>query len=277
MTHKSFVAHSFDGIASLPFSAKEYSQLKFGSDRIARKFGYELADAFFKAHADVLLVNNCVVIPSPYNHVKNAASIMTEHFVDRLNHLLVNANGNHVETSIIHRKVSYTNDYGFLSKEKRRSLIDNDNFYLNRQFIKGKVLIFVDDVRITGTHEDKLVDILTRERLKNDAFFLYYGDYIKREVGCDIEAEINFAGITDVASYVELAKEPHHHIIVRPIKFLLKQPEVTFNHVLREMSDAALLQIYNGCLGEGYYRIPEYQANFGLLSNYLSPAIQNGK
>lgn len=266
MSHKSFAAHTFSGLDTLPFKAEDYSRLKFGCDDVARKFGHELAEKFFAAHTAELLANRCVVIPSPYNHVKNAASVMTEHFVNRINHLLVRASGEHVETSIIHRKVSYTNDYGFLGKEQRRSLIDNDHFFMNRDFLKGKTLIFIDDVRITGTHEEKLVEILNREKLENDSFFLYYGDYAHRGVGCDIEGAINFAAVATIDDYVEMAKNPRHHLIVRPIKFLLKQDEKDFRRALAQMPIEFMIKVYEGCLGEGYYRIPEYQSNFGRIA-----------
>lgn len=263
----SLAVHTFDNINSIPFQPEEYSRMKFGSNIIAKKYGHELADKFFATHTETLLTNRCVVIPSPYNHVRNAASMMTDHFVDRLNALLVNANGEHVETSLIHRKVSYTNDYGFLSKEKRKSLIDNDQFYLNRKFLKGKVLIFVDDVRITGTHEEKLVEVLGNERLFNDAFFLYYGDYINREVGCDIEGAINFAGMTSLADYLELSKEPGHQLIVRPIKFLLSQDEAVLTKLIDVLPNTFVQEMYHACLGEGYYRIPQYQNSFQLFAD----------
>lgn len=267
-THTRFYVNGFTDLETSPFCAKEYSALKFGSDVVARKFGYQLAEAFFAAHADVLLANPCVVIPSPYNHVENAATIMTHHFLDRLNELLVDSNGNHAEYDIIHRKVSYTNDYGFLSKEKRKGLIANDSFYLNKKFLKGKVLIFVDDVRITGTHEEKLVEILESEKMKNDVFFLYFANYYGNSP--DIEAKINFAAIQSPQDYVALTHEPGHHVIVRPIKYLLGLPEDTLRGVLAGVTKDFINRVYRGCLGEGYYRIPGYQKNFELIRSLVA-------
>lgn len=267
-TNTRFYVNGFTDLETAPFDAHDYSKLKFGSDAVAKSFGYQLADAFFEAHADVLLANNCVVIPSPYNHVKNAATIMTEHFVDRLNALLVHANGNHVETTIIHRKVSYTNDYGFLSKEKRKGLLSNDKFFLNKQFIKGKTLIFVDDVRITGTHEDKLIEIMEAEKLKNDAFFLYFANYYGNSP--DIEAKINFASIKSPNDYAELSQEENHHIIVRPIKYLLSLTESQLRDMISKMPPSSVKKVYHGCLGEGYYRIPNYMKNFEIIKAVAS-------
>lgn len=263
MKSTQFAAHQFHNLEDAPFDPVEYSKLKFGSVKVARLFGRELADAFFAKHSDAIIANPCVVIPSPYNHVKNAATLLTEAFIDRLNDLSVNASGRHVETSIIHRKVSYIQDYGFLSKAKRKGLIDNDSFYLNTDFYKDKILIFIDDVIITGTHEDKLKEILADNDIQNETFFLYYGHYIGNDPAD--ESRINFAAIKSIEDYLELSDEEGHQIIVRPLKYLLGQNYGDLYRLLNGISLNKLYNIYHGCIGEGYYKLPDYQTNFGLI------------
>lgn len=266
MKYQSFAAHNFHNLEDAPFCAKQYSRLKFGSDAAAKKLGYELAAAYFYQHASVLIANRTVVIPSPYNHVPNAATVMTTHFVDRLNELLVDVCGRHIETSIIHRKVSYTNDYGFLSQEKRKELIDNDQFHLNRAFLEGKMLVFVDDVRITGTHEVKLKEILERDGVPNQAMFLYYANYSGLQA--DIEGQLNFADMKSLEDYIALANEANHHVIIRPIKWLLSQCPEALAAALNQLSPEFIRKVFYGCLAEGYYKIPAYQHNFGVISKH---------
>lgn len=263
-----FFVHGFTDLDTAPFSAYDYSRLKFGCDNSAKKFGHELAVNFFNAHAPTLIANKCVVIPSPYNYVKNAATVLTHHFCNKLNELLVSSNGEHLDYSTIHRKVSYTNDYGFLSKEKRKSLIDNDSFFFNREFTEGKVLIFIDDIRITGTHEDKLIEILDRDNLDNDCFFLYIANYYGNSP--DVEAQLNFAGMTCMADYVTMLNEPKHHVIVRPLKYVLSQSSSVLRYALSDIPPPVLEEIYHGCLGEGYFKIPHYQANFQLIATAVN-------
>lgn len=269
--HISTFLHGFSSLENIPFPPEEYSFLKFGSDRIAKKFGCELAQDVFAKHSDLLLAERAVVIPSPYNVVPNAATVMAEHFMNHLNQLLVEANGEHLDWSIIHRKISYTSDYGFLTKEKRRGLIDNDSFYLNRGFLDGKILIFVDDVRITGTHEEKLVEILEREKVDNDVLFVYYGSYDGSQP--NIEAQINGAGIHTMSDYLTLCEEPGHRIIVRPIKFLLSRPAKEFAEAAKSFPRHVLEKLYAGCLSEGYYRIPHYQQNFQTIARLVKEPV----
>lgn len=267
-THTRFAAHSFTNYEDTPFDVKDYSRLKFGCDATAKKFGYQLAESFFNAHADKLLANQCVVIPSPYNFVKNAATVMTLHFVDRINELCVEANGRHVEYCTIARKVSYTADYGFLSKEKRKGLINQDTFYINREQMRGKLLIFIDDVRITGAHEEKLVDVLQTRKLKNDAMFLYFAEYFGDQP--EIEAKLNFSAVQTPQDYIELTKTEDHHLIVRPIKYLLSQEVNNFVVLLGQLDLKFLKKLYSAALAEGYYKIPQYQGNMTALKRTVS-------
>lgn len=262
-THTRFSAHSFSTYEDAPFDVKDYSRLKFGCDATAKKFGYELAEKFFVMHSDKLLANHCVVIPSPYNFVKNAATVMTLHFVDRINELCVEANGRHVEYCTIARKVSYTADYGFLSKEKRKGLINQDTFYINREQMRGKLLIFIDDVRITGAHEEKLVDVLNTRKLKNDAMFLYFAEYFGDQP--EVEAKLNFSAVQSPLDYVELTKSEDHHLIVRPIKYLLGQEQSSFNMLLEKLAPKFLQKLYFAAVSEGYFAIPLYQNNLTSL------------
>lgn len=266
-----FAAHYFDSLEDMSFCPKDYSRLKFGSDAIAKKFGHELAEAFFAEHHERLSYEQFVVIPSPYNYVKNAATIMSEHFVDRLNHLVVSSGGHHVEWSTINRKVSYISDYGFLSAEERKKLIDGDTFHLNKGYLADKNLIFIDDVNITGTHERKLEEILDENHVENNRFFLYYAKFVDNgKAGADIESKINFAGIQTISDFAELTREPNHHMIVRPIKFLLSRSPFEFERFIATVGEEYAQKLYYAAISEGYYNIPSY----GLNLNYLTWFVQ---
>lgn len=252
----------------MPFSPARYSLVKFGDDSAIREFGVDLADGFFQHHVDDLLSRSTVVIPSPYNYVENAATVMTRYFIQRLNHHLVNAKGDHVDYSIIHRKVSYTNDYGFMSADQRTNLLKNDEFYLNEKFYEGKNLIFVDDIRITGAHENRLRGIIDDIDIEAFPMYVYYAQLVG-ECRPEIEAGLNFSNIKSIDDYIEIASKPNHHTIVRPIKYLLNRSESEFSAFLAQFDHDVLLTIYYGCLGEGYYKIPDFQHNFYLLREHL--------
>ena len=191
---------------------------------------------------------------------------MARHFFNRLNHLMVNVNGKHAEWSIIHRKVSYISDYGFLTADKRKALIDGDTFHLNRGFIEGKLLICIDDVKITGTHEDKLKEVLKENNIMNDAAFIYFAQFKYDGTGADIESKLNLAGIKNVDDYIDLSYEENHHMIIRPMKFLLGLEKFAFENAIARIAPSKCVEMYNACIAEGFYTIPAYQSNFKILA-----------
>lgn len=260
-----FSVYNFDD-QNKPFCFSKYSKLKFGCDKSAQEFGTHLAQSFFKAHSDSILVDRAVVIPSPYNYVPNAATVLTRHFVRELNHLVVHRNGEPVEYSTINRKVSYVQDYGFLKAEQRKGLIDNDVFYLNPEFYQDKTLIFVDDVRITGTHENKLEELLDQRNIKNSVFYLYIGDYSGNRP--EIESELNFASVKNIHDYINIAKGGAH-MIVRPIKYILGASESDRAELLKSLHSQQLNALYYGILGDGLYKIPQYQKAFGQIKSFM--------
>lgn len=262
---KRFSVHNFSNFEEIKFNPEDYCRLKFGSGDVAKKFGFELADKFFKEYADILMTSRCVVIPSPYNYVSNAATLITLNFIKRINELLVNANGEHVDFSLIRRKITYTNDYGFLSKEKRKSLINNDSFYFNKDFLKDKVLIFIDDVCISGAHEEKIIEVLKEQNLQNKKFFLYYAKY--NGDSPEIEAKLNFSGLRNYEDYVNIVCSKDNNVIVRTIKYLLASKDC--ETILEYISKEKIEDIYYGCLAEGYYKIPDFQENFKLIKTKL--------
>lgn len=268
--HTQISVHTFNSPEDDHFDTREYSRLKFGSNNVAKKYGAAIAAKVFTHHTAELLAEECVVIPSPYNYVVNAATLVTKQFVNSLNALLVHHNGNHCEYSTIHRKISYIKDYGFLTAAERKTLIDQDDFFFNPEFYKNKILIFVDDVRITGTHEFKLVELLNRHNINNRCIFAYYATY----TGCqaDTEAKINFAAVHNHDDFVKIVTAPDHKMTVRPIKYILgKLSGAWCDRVLSEMQRHQIESLYYGCLGEGYYKIPEYQPNFHKIqSSFLA-------
>ncbi|MBP2236177.1 hypothetical protein J2Z31_002691 [Sinorhizobium kostiense] len=263
-----FALHEFQSIEDAPFRPEQYSRLKFGCDEAAREMGYEIADAFFQKSAPALLDSRCLMISSPYNFVPNAATIMTMHLLNRLNSHIVDAKGNHVEYATVPRKISYVNDYGLLSGEHRKSLIAGDRFYFNAQHFEGRCLLFVDDVKITGTHENRLVELMHEQHLKNKTFFLYFARYTGDRP--DIESEINFAAVKSISDLNQIVAEPSHHMTARQIKYILTaDPSELFHDFLRFRSARYLKSLYFNCLHEGYYKIREYEPNMSVIRDAI--------
>jgi hypothetical protein len=270
MSHTRYSHHKFDNIDGCTFSPIEYSKLKFGSLEVAKKFGYDLADGFFDKHGDIFVNEQCVVMCSAYNFIRNASSLLTDFFVERLNSILYLYGYNPVQTSRIHRNVTYTNDYGYLGKDRRKELLAGDEFFINVDYMVGKTLIFIDDVVITGTHEEKIIDMLESCGMMDaNQYHLYYAEYMGESP--DIEAKLNFANMSTDKTYKDVIKMIASHeneLIVRPIKYLLGLSKEEFQDALYDIAEKSLVKkILNASIGENYHKVDKYRDNISSLAS----------
>ncbi len=271
--NKQFAVHNFENLHSASLNIRNYSALKFGSDRVARLFGYEMADKFYEEHYHTLIHNKCVIVPSAFNVVKIASTILAHHFMNRLNDLLTRNGHDIVNWSTMHRSMSYVSDYCTMSKDRRQEMLKGDTLYINRDFIEDKVLLFVDDATISGAHEEKMEDFLRESEINNPHIFCYYVRYTGKNA--EIESRLNRSGIRTVDDYVNLVSEPNHHLVVRAIRFLLDLHPKSLKDALEKLDRKFIEKLYFACLAKNYHKTSEYHDNFELVKFYYDE-INNG-
>ena len=266
-----FSLHQFDNRENLGFSAIDYSKLKYGSGTIAKKFGEELAQKFFEEHYDIIVSKQLIVMESAYASIRNAASLITVHFVNKLNNLIAELNGNHVERMKINRLVPYITDYGKLSVKKRVNLLKKDTFTIDAAFVKNKFMIFLDDIFITGTHQLKIEEMLTNYELSmEDAMCVYYAELIDPMQDPSIESYLNNSYVSNIKFLGSLIMDETNYgeykVIVRTVKTVLQEQDTkVIKEFIKNMNTKLVAEIYYSCLGEGYYKNPAFSTNFAIL------------
>lgn len=258
-----FAAHAFADLESAPFDTAAYSRMKFGDDAVARRFGFEMAECFFEAHRDILAANRCVIIPAPSTTVPVAATLLSRHFMLRLNDLCSRAGLEAVEWTMVHRNMTYNNNYAHLPKEERKKLLAADSLYFNREFVRGKFLIFIDDVRITGTHEEKLHDFMRSEGMLNSYAFVCFASYTGEDAS--IEGRLNHVAIKDANDLVALGFARDHQMTTRAIRLFLEADAETFARLLTIATPSFLEATYHAAIVKGYSVYPAYVPNFAAL------------
>ncbi len=263
---KRFSLHKFKDRKSIKFNIQDYSKLKYGSKTVADKFGVELANGFFKKHKDILCTKQLAVSESAYNFARNAASLITDAFIDRLNTLMVEYNGNHIHRLKINRIVPYIQDYGKVSLTERINLLKQDTFTFDLDFAKDKFLIFLDDIFITGTHQNKIEEMVNNYGINtDDCMCVYYAELLNPYEDPAIESFLNEAYIKNLDDLIVLIQDDEYSVIVRTIKMLLSSNYDMSKSFIECLHPRWIKQIYHFSLGEGYYKNPAYSHNFSLL------------
>jgi hypothetical protein len=266
-----YALHKIDNGTSFGFNPDDYSRFKFGDDQVAKLFGKSLADGFIKDFLeDSAISDQIVVISSPYCFIPTATFAMKNYFVYQINHWLAERNKPVVQEAKIHRTITYKEDYGELNAEDRLKLIGNDSFHIDKDFLKDKVLFFLDDIKITGSHEKMILKMVKEYGLNNSIVMLYFAELVNGDIHPNIENYLNYHQIKKVSDLDEIIKSGNFCFNTRIVKYILNCDFNSFQSFLEQQSFDFMQHLYNLSLGNSYHLIESYSENFNYLKNYIT-------
>lgn len=266
---KSISVHQISDAQNIPFSRRKYSRLKCGAEYVAREYAKGIFEKFI---AEVRLDADApvIVFSSAYQHIPNAASIITKWFFYYLNNHLATEGLRPATLSKIIRNPTYFTDYGSLSKEERELKISKDRFYIDREFCAGKTLIFIDDIKVTGTHERKIQKALLDAQVEaRDVYYLYWAEVINEDIDAAIEAALNYAEISDLKGLLQLYENHQVEFIVRTIRYILQAPKEEFLEFINNRTRQDKEKIYFLGLSENYHNVPKFRRNLQRLKKII--------
>lgn len=262
--------HKISDVASIPFSEDEYSKFKFGDDVMAEKFGQQLAEGYIKNYLEKNEVkNDIIVFSSPYDFIPTASYYLKNYFIYYLNLWLIENNKNVVFESKIYRTTTYKEDYGALSASERLKLIGNDSFYIDKEFIKNKDLIFIDDIKITGSHEFMIKKMINEFNLENNYSIIYFSELINININPNIENFLNYHYVESLEEINDIIINSRFVFNTRVVKFILSSPIDHFNRFLSEKENHFKNQLLNFSIGNKYHLMDAYSTNLNELKNIL--------
>ena len=254
--------HKINQADRFGFSPLEYSRFKFGDEAIAKNYGIEMAEGFIREHLLFTPVKHqIVVISSPYSFIPTATFAMKNYFVFHLNRWLAENNFKVVEETKVHRTITYKEDYGELNEEQRINLISNDRFHIDKAFLENKMLVFLDDIKITGSHERMIRKMIDQYGLQNNTFLLYFAELINKSIHPNIENFLNYAYVKSIFELNDIIKTNKFFINTRIVKYMLNYEHSSFEIFLKAQTDDFAALVYDMAIGNGYHAIEAYAKN----------------
>lgn len=248
----------------------EYSKFKFGCKQMARHYGYDLAVAFIDMLERFPIDKQIVVCSSPYCFIPTATFAMKDYFIQRLNVFLVAQGLPVVQETKIHRTITYKEDYGGLTADERMKLIQNDDFHIDTEFIKDKHLLFLDDIRITGSHERVIERMYQNYGLTNSHHFLYYAVLANPDIHPNIENRLNYAFVKSLLDLDKIIKNEDFLLNTRTVKYMLNAPFEDFVPFINYQRHSLAQTVYHSAIGNSYHLIEDYATNFNYLKKLLN-------
>ncbi|MDB5128711.1 phosphoribosyltransferase family protein [Mucilaginibacter sp.] len=270
MISTTYSLHHIHHDTSFGFDADDYSRFKFGDGAVSKDFGTALADGFITEYlSDNRVTKQIVVISSPYSFIPTATFAMKDWFVYRLNHWLAEQGLPVVQETKVHRTITYKEDYGELNAEQRMNLIGNDQFHIDKDFLMDKTLLFLDDIRITGSHERMIMKMVKAYGLSNDIHMLYFAELINTDIHPNVENYLNYHHVKSIFDLDGIIKSGNFCINTRIVKYILNYSFDGFCVFIENQSVAFITQLYNMALGNGYHTIEAYEQNLNFIKKLL--------
>ncbi|MGJ1431529.1 phosphoribosyltransferase family protein [Sphingobacterium spiritivorum] len=254
-----------------PFDEAAYSWFKFGDIQYAEKFAEELFNGFINQFGTIILSQtDILLLPSPYHSIPTASNYLCAGFKKHLNRFLFENGKNACIETKMHRQQTYTQDYGNLDYQQRLSLISNDTYYIDRQFLNGKCCLFLDDIKITGSHERTVSKILDQYQVKGDFIFIYYAELINKEIHPNIENHYNYFAVRSVQDIIAVMNRDSFRFNTRIVKYIMTLQQQDFDMLIRNIPEALKRELSQLAISNNYHQIKEYQHNIYKL-NYRTP------
>lgn len=261
--------HKICNSDSFGFDPNAYSRFKFGDGAVSRHFGETLAAGFIDYLTENPVRKQLVVVSSPYSFIPTATFAMKDHFVYRLNHWLAENGLPVVQETKVHRTITYKEDYGELNAEERMRLIGNDSFHIDKAFLEGKTLLFLDDIKITGSHERMIHKMVTAYGLTNDIHMLYFAELANLNIHPSIENTLNFHEVKSIFDLDSIINSPDFCINTRLVKYILNYEHGSFCIFIQSQPYAFIRHLYNMAIGNSYHTMESYTTNLNYIKNYL--------
>lgn len=267
ITH--FSGFLIDNENEFGFSPDDYSKFKYGAINIAKEYGYFLAERFiencFKNHYDGKQI---VVLPSAYSYIPTASFFMKVFFVEKLNLFLYKNGYPVVQETKINRTVTYREDYGEMSAEDRYNLISGDSFHIDKEYIKDKQLLFLDDIKITGTHERIILKMLNDSQISNDCYMLYFAELINSNISPKFENYLNNYFVKDLEKVDWIIKNEKFIFNTRVVKYILNADSDKFETFINRQTSDFKRDILHQAIGNEYFKFESYLKNINMLIKF---------
>ena len=273
--------HKVNSSDAFSFNPDEYSRFKFGDEAVARSFGVDLANGFIAHHLSQDPVHQqIVVISSPYSFIPTATSAMKNYFIFQLNRWLAENGFPVVQETKVHRTVTYKEDYGELNAEQRINLIGNDLFHIDKAFLTNKTLLFLDDIKITGSHEKMIMKMAKEYDLQNAVYMLYFAELIDKTIHPNIENYLNYHQVKSILDLDKIIKSGNFAINTRIVKYILISDFSNFQEFILNQTEDFISYLYDMALGNNYHTIEAYSSNLNFIKEQLLTSnlklVQNG-
>ncbi len=195
---------------------------------------------------------------------------MSLFFMEEVNRFLFKNNRKALLQSKIHRYKTYSVDYGNLDLEERIRLISSDTYHLDRHFLEDRMVLFIDDIKITGSHELIIKQQLEKEQITGRFMFVYYAQLTNKDIPANFENYLNYYSIKERDDLVAVINNDNFIMNTRIIKYILKSEPSELMEFITALKEERLPEMVHYAIGNNYHLMDDYTQNLNQITKHIN-------
>ncbi|KAF2032783.1 hypothetical protein EK21DRAFT_109528 [Setomelanomma holmii] len=269
MVHDVFTLHKSAGEADVnfPFAIRDYQSYIFGDDRLAHRFGTDLAKAFIDRGPALgtptsstntratRSFKDTVAVAVLSEYVPTASHGLRNHFVAYLNRHLIS---NNVPPA---RKLDLYADKSMATVRYDPQTIRTVAHHVDRARLGGRTLVVLADLQLSQAQDEAIEESLRQLGIDNPIIFAYlaaFDDQRTPALSSTLSTIVN-PSPKDVDRLVQSASFIMNNVFVH---FLLGRDHTEFCRFLRVQDDSFARLLLDYAIGGDCYRDELYEQNF---------------
>lgn len=255
------------------FDADAYSRMKYGARGDTKHFATKIAKTLKKEAPHLYETEVAPAFLVAYKAVVPACGYLTRYCLDRINRTRVE-NGLEPAEMLHVRKESVTNtDYSTASVEARETELASIDFSLDGQHIDERNVVILDDIRISGGAEKRILEVIEDEPQVPSSVILGYVavfDAQQAAISPNVESHINTTAVTDVNDLIEIIDSEHgFDLNIRTLKLILGAEPSELAGLLETMSRQQIEEIIRGAIDTGPDFLQKYSQGYSYITEHF--------
>ncbi|MGH7158366.1 MAG: phosphoribosyltransferase family protein [Candidatus Saccharimonadales bacterium] len=261
---------------NLHFNDQAYSLFKHGDGISTEHYSDQLANLLTDREA-IKPDEPVYISGSAYQFVPTAAAHLAVSLTATLQNMGYNATHFRTHNNSITTKSNIpTGDFSGMDMAQRQVVMAANKPHLDaddQRMIEGAKVITVDDIRMTGAHEETLAELLTRADVDTTLFcYLAVFDPKQGAENARLEREINQRHMPSLARLAEIACDQSFLPNARISRFVLQAATEDLNIFAETIPPHRLAKLVSNMEADNYDQNPKYIAKLSILRDILQIA-----
>lgn len=252
------------------FDSASYSRMKHGSRSDTKLFAREIADVIVQDMPEIVDDEQAPLFLVAYKAVQPACGYLSRYALDGINRTRVEKGLEPGEIVKVYKGQVTANDYAKASAAERQAELNGIDFSLQGTDIFDRTAVVLDDIRISGGAERRILEVIEQsDRLPTRLMLGYVALFNPHQAAQapHVESEINTVAVQSVNEVAEFMTAGNFDLNIRTLKLILGSDRDDLVRLAESVHPDYLEDIVRGATDTGPEFILKYIDNYAFLSS----------